>query len=171
MVIRPCPIFPTYLFAEGKAIVWHNMGALTLVACKNGILWNAAVLSLLNSMRQPWLWTHGSQVHVCLTSDYFVSHRGLIQTLGISRRVEWEANCILVSSATHRVLGKQAPVWTSRPCLVCYCTCRETVPNCRRECWEPEKPLAGAKFHIWVFRLAPRGENTWNPTGLPIMRS
>lgn len=114
--------------------MWNNFRAPVSVACKNDILWSWAVLSLLHSTWEPWLWTHESQVHVCLASDYFVSHCGLIQILGISRRVEWKANLLLVSSATHSVSGKQAPVGTSSPCLVCYCTCRDSTDG-QCECW------------------------------------
>lgn len=113
---------------------------------------------------------HESQVHVWLVSGHFISHHGLIWILGSSRGVEWGANCMLISLATHRVSGKQAPVWTSSPCLVCYSACKDPT-DCWCEIWEPKKPLAGAKFPIWVFRLASRGENTRNPTALPIMRS
>lgn len=119
----PCPIFSSYLFAKGRAIVWHHTRATTPVFCMDGVLWGWALLTLLNSMWQPWLWTHESQVHIWLISSHFESHWGCIWTLSISRRVEWEANCMLISSATHRVSGKQARVWTSSPCLVCYCSC------------------------------------------------
>ena len=66
------------------------------------------MLSLLDSMGQPGLWTHESQAHIWLISGLFQSHGGLHWTLDIPRRVEWEANCMLVSSATRRVPGKQA---------------------------------------------------------------
>lgn len=169
VVMCPCPIPSGHLFTEGGSTVWHDIRATTSVACMGGILWSWAMLSLLNSLQQPWLWTHESKVHVWLLSGHFLSHCGLIWTLGISGRVEWEADCMLVPSATHSISGKQAPVWTSSPCLVCYCAHRDST-DCWYESWEPVKPLAVAKFPIWVFWLASRGERTWNPTALPIMK-
>lgn len=47
-----CPIFCSYLFTEGRAIVWHNIRATTPVACLGGAPWRRAVLSLL-TMWQP----------------------------------------------------------------------------------------------------------------------
>lgn len=89
--VCPCPIFCSYRFSESGAIVWHNLRATTSVACRDGVLWSWAL-------------------HVWLISGHLESHCGLVWTLGISGRVEWEANCMVISSATHRLLGKQARV-------------------------------------------------------------
>lgn len=61
------------------------------------------------------------------------------------------------------VFGHAALVWSV--------TARAGAPLTAMREPEPGSPRAGAKCHIWVFGLAPRGENTWTPTALPIMRS
>lgn len=166
MVICPCPVLPGLLFTEGRAIAWQTSG----LQCQYG--WRSLELSSAQPAQQyvaglivdPW------KSGTCLADFWsFCDLCGLIWTLGISRSVEWEPMAYWFLQPLSS--GKQAPIWISSLCLAYYCTYSDST-DCWCESWEPEKPLAGAKFHIWVFRLAPKGEkNGWNPTASPIMRS
>ena len=140
------------------------------LASMDSVLWSWAVLSLLNSTWQPWLQTHERQVHIWLLSGHFITSSWAHLDPGCLQR-GWMGSQLHAGFSNHSwVSGNQAPVWTSGPCLVCYWACRDST-DYRSKHQKPEKPLAGAKFPIWVFRLASRGENTWNPIALPIMRS
>lgn len=179
MVICPCPLFPSHLFTKGRALVTCLLRAGPLCGTTSGphhqypvgmafsvveqcsvpsTVWGSPIVdSKRSSARLAGFWSFCKLSWAHLDPGYL--------------QMYWMRSQLCAGFFSHSYSFRKAGSCLDiQPLSVLLLHIQRLH---RLSMWElgPEKPLAGAKCHVWVLRLAPRGENTWNPTGLPITRS